>query len=461
MSAPFRPGNPLARLLGRIVTPRRPAPGPLADYMGAGWHPNSSVDYYRPEEAGLDRLTATSIIYACVQRLGQACSSVPWRVMRRKGEEWAPEQGHDYEQAIEFPNDLMTRQHLVNLAVQHLGINGNALWRLVKVRGGTKLQHIWPMNPRVTQPVPDEQNWIKGYKPRDRPMSDENFTPYEDVVHAAIPDPDNPLWGCPPLRAVEKIVAMDREQVAWNLNATRNRMAPEYFIGLDAQNEWQLKATKDAIEERLQGPQNARKPLVVAGSGKAERISMSPVEMDWLESRRHTLLEICAAYGVPPMLFVPEAKYANLENSKRMLWEDGATWMLSMLEDALNTRLVPRQERKDTWIHYDTTNVPALKDSIEARLRSYEIAIRSMIPPRVAVALLDIPIKGDDIMRGDESLKSVALEFVEPKLTPEEQQAKDDAAAALFGSPPGRFPKPGEPIPDDEDEDEDEEQPVQ
>lgn len=364
--------------------------------------------------ASAEGYKASSWVYACVDRLAGAASRVPWRVLEKRGEEWEAQADSPWELAIEYPSEFFSRQYMVHLAATHLSIGGNALWqtqpvkRLVRGSLAAVPDGFSPMYTAIWRPVPDPVRWVAGYKRIDGQGVYHPPIEAARVVHAQYPDPDNFLWGHSPLRAVAKVIDMDVAQVRWNANLPKNRMNADYVIvDRTLTNRAQLDEAVAALRRRAAGPENAGVPLVLGAGTEAIRTGMTPQELDWLESRRFTLIEICAAFGLLPSMFVPESKYANLADSIKFMWENGATRILATLEDALNTRLIPRALRAKFWIHYDTSGVEALRDSLKTRLESHEIAVRSGVPINKSFHFLDIAI--EDIEGGDEPLVSSSL----------------------------------------------------
>ena len=370
--------------------------GALNQPIRADW------DHARADREGFK---SCSWVYACIDRLQGACSTVPWRVMKKRkgkvyGSEWDVTDDDPRALAIEYPNDIMSRQFLVSAAIQHLGIGGNALWKNVGVtrNGGKVPSEFWPLNPNVWRPVPSEATWISGYKRSDKPY--EPMLQVNEVVHAQLPDGANLIWGLSPMRALAIAIDMDGQQLRGNLALSKNRFTPETaIIDKAAIYPHQLDEAADRLAARYSNPEDSGRPLLLGAGADVIRLGLSPKEMGWIESRRFTLIEICAAYGLIPSLFVPDAKYSNQDIAVKYMWENGATRYLSVLEDAFNTRLVPRKERASLWIHYDTSAVPALAESMEKRLEAHERAIRSAIPPNQSFLIFNIPcppVEGGD-----------------------------------------------------------------
>lgn len=391
------------------VGPGQFSPG---GYSFAGGQP-VQVDWDQ-DRAIRDGFKACSWVFACLDRLGGACSSVPWRVMEKsgRGSEWEAQDGHPLELAIEYPNEQMSRQFLINLMVQYLGCGGNGLMKVVGVTRKNEVipDELWPISSSRYRPVPVDEDapikfrngrqvvWIEGYKRIDRPYKDMLFP--EQVIHAQFPDPSNPVWGMSPMRSIARVIDMDVKQVAWNSVIPDNHMVPSgAFVDRALRTDGQLDEAARKLAERYGSPDRAHLPLVLGAGTDWLRMSLTPQEMDWIESRRFTMLEICAAFGLVPSLFVPDAKYANQDSAIKYMWKNGAHRFLSVLEDAFNMRFVPRARRGQLYIHFDLSVIPDIQDTLPARLEAHERAVRSGIPPNRSFILLDIPV--DPVEGGD------------------------------------------------------------
>jgi len=64
----------------------------------------------------------------------------------------------------------------------------------------------------------------------------------------------------------------------------------------------QAQGLRDSFVATYTGPQSARIPLVLTEGGAATTLSIKPVDMQLIESRRFEKQDICEAMGVPPIL---------------------------------------------------------------------------------------------------------------------------------------------------------------
>jgi HK97 family phage portal protein len=389
------------------------------------------------ERAILDGYKACSWVFACLDRLGGACSSVPWRVLEKRGKkrsEWEAQDGHPTEMAIEYPNDHMSRQLLINVMVLHLGLVGNGLLKNVTVtrKGEQQPDELWPLSPARYKPVPIDEDappifrngrqltWIEGYRRTDRP-----YLPLlapEQVVHMQFVDPGVLIWGMPPLQALARAVDMDVRHVAWNAAMPDNHMVPPgAFVDRNLKTDGQIEEAARRLQQRYGAPNKARVPLVLGAGTDWLRMALSPAEMDWIESRQFTMVEICACFGLIPTIFIPDAKYSNQESGKKYMWQNGAHRYLTVIEDAFNTRFVPRRRRAEMYIHFDLSVIPEIQDTLPARLEAHERAVRSGIPANRSFIMLDLPV--DPVEGGDKPLVLGTLVSLE-QLVAEPEEAK-------------------------------------
>jgi hypothetical protein len=72
------------------------------------------------------------------------------------------------------------------------------------------------------------------------------------------------------------------------------------------------------------------------------KMSETAVEMDFINSRRMTREEICAVFGVPPVLvgILDKATYSNYETAREVFYQDTIIPFLSNVQDGLTLGLL-------------------------------------------------------------------------------------------------------------------------
>lgn len=391
--------------------------------------------------------------FACMDRLQGAASSVPWVVFERRGrrrKEWERQDGHPYEICIEYPlPGLLSRQSLISGMVLSICCGGNALARAIYVRrGGEEVPvELQPMSTALWRPVPvgdfDKPalvtsregkpvwaKWIRGYRRTDR--NDALLEPWR-VVHAQKLDPGSYVWGMSPMRPIAPIIDMDRAMVAWNARMPNRNMVPAgAFVDANARTVGQMDEKARQIRDRQNNPAMQGTPFVFGPGTTWLPMGQTMVEADWDASRQTNRDEVCAAFNISPTIFISDAKYANAEQGRAALMENGARDLLELIQDALNTALVPDSRRQDLFIAYDFSDVPGVRDTLPARLESHEKAVRSGIPVNSSIYLHGLDVKPIPAEQGgDEPLVSAALRPLRESVKPPEDKPADDGTDDL------------------------------
>lgn len=400
--------------------------------------------------------------FACMDRLQGACSAVPWVVYERRGRrrrEWERQDGHPIEICIEYPlPGLISRQTMISGWVLSLCCGGNSLSRVIYVkRGGEEVPaELHPMSTALWRPVPvgdfDKPEvvpsregkqvfakWIRGWKRTDR--NDPLIEPWR-VVHAQKLDPGSWVWGMSPMRPIAPIIDMDRAMVAWNARMPTQFMVPAgAFVDRALKTDGQLDEAARKLAARWMPPGRGRgapTPLVLGAGTDWLRMGQTMVEADWDASRQTNRDEVCAAFNISPTIFVSDAKYANAEQGRAALYENGARDLLELIQDALNTALVPDSRRRDLFIAYDLSDVPGVRDTLPARLEAHEKAVRGCIPPNSSILLLGLdvpPIEGGDVPLAPATLVALRNLVEEPEPPPTDDGTDDDSLPEAPGEP--------------------------
>ncbi|WP_294568552.1 phage portal protein [uncultured Arthrobacter sp.] len=411
-----RPLNLPERLLN-FITGDRPESGPseekgvnsgamLAPTPTGGIGPTPSFNRWSTELAIRDGYEANEWVHTCVDRIAVPVSSVPWRVSRfvsrdakmkfehemkgvplrdrtefikdaaeRKEHLLEPQVGHPLEKLIENPNPFFDRQSVHERMAQHLLLGGNAINIKERSRDGT-LVHLWPMMPDLMKPIPDRKKFLLRYELSQKRGSPMNFRP-QDVIHAMLPDPSNLYWGIGVLMGAAKAVDNDVEAVRWNLISLANRAAPDAVFALqDNIPREKFEEARRQVRLQYQGADNAHTPVLIGNNAKYYPMSLTPVEMDWIEGRKMNRTSIHTTFGLDAKGVGLEA--AN-EESERMKWLSLLIPFLDRMENLYNRTLSP-EFGKDIYCWFDTSNVEALRYNIHESAKSARLFTSMGVP---------------------------------------------------------------------------------
>lgn len=324
---------------------------------------------------------ANGWVYRAVSLISGAASSVPWVVFGPKNELlW----GHPVSKLLRSPNAHWTRQGFIELIADWIALSGNAYIKQVKV--GNRTVELWPVSPDRLAPIPsaDPSLFIEGYEelsPKGVKRRSVDFTP-ENVIHIKLIDPSNPYRGISPLGAAARAVDVDNAQQEWNASTMQNRGVPDGIFSFKQPIDGtQAQSLTERIKERWSGAKNARKPLVLGSDAHYQRLSLSPAEMDFLESRKMNREEIFIIFGVPPQLGGSQdaSTYNNFATANRIFWETTVLPLLDKIRDALQLALQDELAPGLT-IGPDLSNVRALQESEDERAKVAELYSKMGVP---------------------------------------------------------------------------------
>ena len=350
-------------------------------------------------------------IGAIVLMLVKYASSVPWVELQRATpkDKWEPTPDSDLSILLEYPNPKQSRKFLMGFQMQWLLASGNALFRYAKEGS---VSELWPLMPTRTLPIPSSDLWISSYAYTSNSGGRKNI-PADEVIHAMIPDPENPLWGMSPLQPLWEAIQTDNEAGTWNKNSLRSGgLASGIIQDENITDDQALAEFQQSVDKTFGGDGARRSKIAAMGHGtKYIPMSQNAVEMEWIEGRKFALIQFCAGLGTLPALLAPEAAtYSNLKIAKAHVWTDGVLPLLDVFGDAFNTSLIGTdpKARRTRWLHYDTSGVAALRADLGEKIDMFVKCVQTGVPINEALEMLEIPADNIEGL-GDEPMIQAGL----------------------------------------------------
>ena len=369
---------------------------------------------------------ASTWVYNAVEIRRRAVASVPWHVeTRNRDGEWERAPDHPLQSLIDDPNPEFSQRQMISRLVQWLDLGGDGYWTKVRAGRPAVPVEIWPLMPDAMKAIPGNDMLIAGYRyENENVKADLNA---EDVVHFVYPNPGDFYYGMPPLRAAGMSVDIDTESQRYQKVSLQNRGIPDGVFTLEDEETTrdQYEQAKDQVREQYQTKDAFRAPWVVAHANW-QQMSLTPAEMDYIESRRFTREEILSAFNVPPPMvgIYDNATLSNIETARKIFWLEGVVPLLEELCDQLNRALVPEFGRiADLRITYDLTNVDALREKFDDKVKAAEVLWKMGTPLNQINQRLELGL--DEVPGGDTG-------FISASLIP-----TDMAAGGATGQPQG------------------------
>ena len=304
-------------------------------------------------------------VYRAVTLIAKSAASVPWGVVNADGEFI----DHYLSDLLGHPNDSISRQDVFELLISWLELAGNAYLKTVK--SGNQTTELWPVSPDRLKPVLSKNisEWISGYA---LDSSTKVSFPTDEIIHFKYFNPASPYLGIGPLQAVCKTVDVDVDQINWNKSAMQNRGVLDGIFSFkkEFRNQDQADSIAEKINERYSGSGNARRIGVVGSEANYIRTALTPVQMDFLESRKFNRDEIFIVFGVPPQYAGTQeaSTYNNYSASELIFWFQKIIPLLDDLKDTLNFFF--KDELGDNKIQYNLNGIPAIRRALLERSKT-------------------------------------------------------------------------------------------
>lgn len=335
------------------------------------------------ERAAREGYRVHSMVYACVRQYAMAAAQVPLIVEvkgKAKDATWQPIPDHPLQLLLDkpfarrgdkgLPNYTVDRSGLMEATAIYLNLSGNSPWILGDLDRNYLPQWIWPARPDRLAPVLHPELVIDSWYyvvPQKRESQSFRLEAEEVLGHTFF-DPAVDVRGLGPLQVLARVVDTENEAIDWNKVALQNRMVvdgvfsvPEVGIG-----EVEFNRMKGQIREKYQGSRNARNPLLLEGGAKWQPMAFTPVEMDFLQSRKANRVEICAAFRVPPELVgdSEHKTYNSFPEARRHFYQDTVTPFLDDICSTVTNGLAIRYG-DNVRVKADTSAVPALAEDMK------------------------------------------------------------------------------------------------
>lgn len=175
------------------------------------------------------------------------------------------------------------------------------------------------------------------------------ITGASQILHLKNFHPLNDWYGLSPVEAAAYSIDQHNQSGAWNQALLQNGARPSGAVVVrpDAGNgvlsEDQYNRIKQQVDEQFSGAMNAGRPLLLEGGLDWKELSLSPKDMDFVETKNSSARDIALAFGVPPQLLgIPgDNTYANLQEARLALWEQTVLPLVERITEALERWLLP------------------------------------------------------------------------------------------------------------------------
>lgn len=159
----------------------------------------------------------------------------------------------------------------------------------------------------------------------------------------------------------------------------------------------QLKKVSDRVETELLG---GKRIFQLPGMMKFNQLSLTPADLQLLDSKRFNVLEICRFFGVHPdkVFSQTSTNYKASENSQTVFMTDTLTPLLRKIENEFKVKLIPVPLRRQYRITFNLENYYQSDVITEADYFTKMIQAGGMTPNEVRLKKGRAPMNGGDEM---------------------------------------------------------------
>ena len=229
---------------------------------------------------------------------------------------------------------------------------------------------LYVLRPDWVDVIPDASGII-GYQFGEYAYDKKPIPPFQ-VGHTKYWHPDDVLRGLSPIEVAAIFVDMQTSGNKWNLALMQNSARPP---GAWVTDQMLTKTALDTLKGDLQkewgGIRNAGKAPVLYGGLKWQSMSITPAELDWLNSRMRNAADIANIYNLSPQLIgdTSASTYNNMESAKLASYFEAVFPMvLNKLQAVANRWLVPKFGDPSLYLAYKPESVPAIQQVIQQQL---------------------------------------------------------------------------------------------
>jgi len=326
------------------------------------------------KKAVTDGYSVSGWVYRAVGIIARSAATVKLQVVDSNDKVI---ENHPVSVLLSEPHQAWSLYDLLELVFTWQQLAGNAYLHRITDSNNRTLAII-PVSPDRLNPIPSNNNdsLVAGYSVTSETgkVKKSNIYTPSNIAHFKLLDPANPLVGISPLQVAAKSVDTDISQQSWNRKAMHNKGIVDAVFTFEKQlNSKAYDTIKAKLTEMLTGSVNAHGVGVIGSNAKFQRLSLTPVEMDFLNSRNMNMKEIFIIFGIPlPLAGAAETmSYNNFSESLRVLWEITNMPLIQDFCDTLNRFLV--DDLAGAKIKPDYSGIGALKQNMKQNIENAKL----------------------------------------------------------------------------------------
>lgn len=314
---------------------------------------------------------------------------------------------HPLLKLLSRPNNSMTRAEFVESIITYRLISGNA-YILAAMNATLQPNELYLLRPDRVEIIQKDERTLYRYSVNGHTheFSTNSTAARHVLLHLKNFHPLSDWYGLSTIEAAAYSIEQHNQASAWNQAMLQNGARPSGALIVNYRDgqrghlsPQQYQRLKEQIENFYTGHSNSGRPILLEGGLEWKEMSLTPKDMDFIESKNTASREIALAFGVPPQLIgIPgDNTYSNLNEARLALWEQTVIPHLESILAHLNAWLVPCFGN-NLYLSYDKESISVLTEKRQ-RLWQYVQNATFMTTNEKRAAFGLHPIEGGDTIK--------------------------------------------------------------
>lgn len=322
---------------------------------------------FSPEEYG-DYLATSNDIYSVVVRRARLMSDLAMRFYRGRGTDKV-EVAAGSHQAVDlwwYVNPFWTAERLARMDEMSMGVWGETVWAIEKK--GRVPKEIWWLKPSRVKPIPDANNYLRGYAYHSVSGEIITFEP-DEIIWFRYPNPIDEFSALSPLAAARLAADTSASMMKSNESLFSKGLQIAGLIVPPADkvtfSQEQADDLERALEKRLSGADKAHKWAVLRYEAQFKQMAITPKDAEFAAGLGMTFRQVCRAYGMQAALMndLEHATLANATAFERVEWTGALKPDAAFKAAEVREQYLPLFRGGPDYCEPDFTSVPALQES--------------------------------------------------------------------------------------------------
>ncbi|WDM85389.1 phage portal protein [Ehrlichia sp. JZT12] len=314
------------------------------------------------------------IVFRSIHMIASAAASVPLILNKIvKNNSIFQIKNHPLLKLISHPNNTISKAEFIEGILTYKLISGNAYILMIE-NNNMIPKELHLLRPDRIEIISGKDNRPYSYRYTINNYSYDykinKLTNYSQILHIKNFHPLNDWYGLSPIEAASYSIDQHNQAGSWNQAMLQNGARPSGALIVNTKNntngnltQEQYNRLKSQVDEFYSGPRNAGRPMLLEGGLDWKEMSLSPKDMDFIESKHSSARDIALAFGVPPQLLgIPgDNTYSNLIEARLSLWEQTILPHLDNIISHINNWLTPRFG-SNLFLSYDKDAISVLTE---------------------------------------------------------------------------------------------------